>query len=280
MSGLGDAPFQRVTVEYLKKNLSARLDEPFTGLVTLTSLATSLDSVTPGSLFVPGPDERNYNDLHRAVDSGAYAVLLPESDESVFTPRELGIPVLFARDIERRLGNVAAYMEGDPSDSLAIFVAYGQRAQKVAAKLAALLHMLGNPVGLVSQEKSYSLNRGMNLKFPLNAGSLQGIQSVSLEDGAAALVIAADARTLEPFALAGTHADVCSEYENSETFGAVIGQQTHHVKGGMFDSDLARLGSLVPIGDPVWSTAISMALAAGITIESIQQAVKVTEEFS
>ncbi|MCI1983179.1 MAG: UDP-N-acetylmuramyl peptide synthase [Bifidobacteriaceae bacterium] len=296
MSGLGDVPFRRVSLEYLKKNFSARLDEPFVNLVTLTSLATDLDSVSPGSLFIPGPEERDHASLHAAVNSGAYAVLVPEGGERPKTS-DIGIPVLSARDIPQKLGTLASYMEGTPSESLAVFVVFGAAsgAEKVAAKLATLLHMLGNPVGLVSQEKSYSLNRGLNLNFPLNSVQLQRLESLVLEDGAAALVIAADEGTLDSTALVGTQIDVYSRVgenampatvasaiaagETTPEYGAAFDKQTHRVVAGMFDGELARLGTLMPMTDRSSALSISMALAAGITIESIQQAVKVSEEF-
>ncbi|MCI1935085.1 MAG: hypothetical protein LKJ44_05070 [Bifidobacteriaceae bacterium] len=283
MSGLGDVPFRRVTVEYLKKNLAARVDEPYANLVTLTSIATDLEEVGPGALYVPPEEQQNVESLRSAESKGAYAVLLPENDEThTFSVKTLGIPVLFARNIEKSLGTVASYMEGDPSDSLAIFVVFGDEAQQVAAKLATLLHILGNPVGLISQERSYSLNRGMNFKFPLNAAQVQRAQSVILEDGAAALVIAADDDTLASDALVGTRIDVCGSHDEtiSPSYGADFDQETHIVKPGMFDGELARLGTLMPMTDRVSAMSISMALAAGITIESIQQAVEVSEEFS
>lgn len=282
MSGLGDIPFRRVTVEYLKKNLPARVEETFVNLVTLTSIATDLDAVTPGSLFVPDSEHSDEEDLHAAEAKGAYAVLLAEGDTHATSSEDLGIPVLFARDISEKLGKVAAYMEGDPSESLAVFVVFGQFAPRVATNLAMLLHMLGNPVGLISKERSYSLNRGMNLTFPLDAAGLQRAQSVVLEDGAAALVIAADEETLSSRALVGTQIDVCGSQEDpiSPTYGADFGPQTHSVKPGMFDGELARLGSLMPMTDRASAMSISMALAAGITIESIQQAAQVSEEFS
>jgi hypothetical protein len=308
MSGLGDVPFRRVTLDYLKKNLSARLDEPFVGLVTLTSLATDLESVSPGSLYVPLDDERDTASVHEAANRGAYAALLPENSSEHPSTKQMGIPILYARSIAKKLGPLASYMEGDPSESLAIFVVFGKSgtepgsAEAVASKLATLLHMLGNPVGLVSKEKSYSLNRGLNLHFPLNSVQLQHVESLVLEDGAAALVIAADAASLGSMALSGTQIDVYSQTsengdgeedaQDSERtvamdsqgaarfYGATFERQTHRVVGGMFDSDLARLGSLIPMTDRSSVLSISMALAAGITIESIQQAVKVSEEFS
>lgn len=283
MSGLGDVPFRRVTVEYLKKNLAARVDEPYVNLVTLTSIATDLEEVGPGALYVPSEEQQNEESLRAAESKGAYAVLLPENDEArTFSVKTLGIPVLFARNIDKNLGTVASYMEGDPSDSLAIFVVFGDEAQQVAAKLATLLHILGNPVGLISQERSYSLNRGMNFKFPLNAAQIQRAQTVILEDGAAALVIAADDDTLTRNALIGTRIDVCGSHDEtiSPNYGADFDQETHIVKPGMFDGELARLGTLMPMTDRISAMSISMALAAGITIESIQQAVEVSEEFS
>jgi UDP-N-acetylmuramyl tripeptide synthase len=286
MSGLGDIPFRRVTLDYLKKALSARLDEPFVGLVTLTSCATDLSSVSPGSLYVPGPGERNDADLHAAIDKGAYAVALPEGLDTQFSTKQLGIPVLFARSIDGKIGDVAAYMEANPSDSLAVFVAFGDNAESVAAKLATLLHILGNPVGLISHDKSYSLNRGMNLDFPLDSVRLQHLQSVALEDGAAALVIAADSQTLGAHALVGTqidvsaHSDEAQMHDSEQFFGARIDKTTHSVSPGMNAAELARVGSQIPLTDSASAMSFSMALAAGITVESIQQAVKVSEEFS
>lgn len=299
MSGLGDVPIRRVTLDYLKKNLSARTDESFTGLVTFTSCATDLDSVSPASLYVPPASESSIDDLKKAVSKGAYGVLLPESQRSAVSTARLGIPVLFATGIQHKLGNVAAYMEGDPSESLAVFAVFGQGCEKVAAKLATLLHILGNPVGLVSSQKAYSLNRGLDVKFPLNAVQLQHIEAVGLEDGVAALVIAADEQTLDPNALIGTQLDVCadtavagaaaaldSDADDSSqelptpNFGASPLPQTHVVKAGMFHSELGQIADSVHLSDSTSRVSIAMALAAGITASSIEQAVQVSEEFS
>ena len=288
MSGIGDVAVTPVTIEYLKKNYSARIDDSFTGLVTLTSVSAQLSEVTPGCLYVPCHAERASAEgltanLEAAVERGAYAIVLPEALPFRINTSDVGIPVLFAPAMDAHLGELAAYMAGEPSESIAVFVVFGHNAQAASQKVATLLHILGNPVGLISRESSYSLNRAMTLHFPLSAAVVQRTLAVMLEDGVTALAIAADETTLDPHALAGTHIDVSAGLALGLTdlpFGAHYDPETHEVTTGMYSRDLAQVQSTIPLTDEADVTSVSMTLGAGITLDSIRQALSVAEEFS
>ena len=288
MSGIGDVAVTPVTIEYLKKNYSARIDDTFTNLVTLTSVSAQLSDVTPGCLYVPCHSERASAEgltanLEAAVERGAYAVVLPEALPFRINTKDVGVPVLFAPAMDEHLGELAAYMAGEPSESIAVFVVFGEKAQVTAQKVATLLHILGNPVGLISRESSYSLNRAMTFRFPLSAAVVQRTLAVMLEDGVTALAIVADDTAFDLYALAGIHF--------SESSGVALGAttlpsathydpETHEVTTGMYSHDLAQLQSTIPLTDDADRMSVSMILGAGITLDSIRQALSVAEEFS
>lgn len=323
----------RLTVARLEREWGARASSDAQN-VTFTSLPTALDEVSPGSLFVPSVRERTMDVLRRAVLRGAYGIALPadardgiprgESQEGTHGfPQEqdphrpfsarggsgptrltrevpsdgtLGIPVLFADDLEHKLGPIAAYLESDPSQSIAMFVVFGPGSHAICDNLAALLHMLGNPVGTLVAGGSRSVTRALDLDFPLDAVHLQHELAVMSEDGATAAVVAADDATLDPYALCGCSIDVVyGEEYVSELHGAVFGKQTHRALSAVPQVDFvlqggepsqaqeeesgtasgtARLEGI----DDAQRVALAMALAAGITTDAIRQASRVFDE--
>ncbi|MEE1324048.1 MAG: hypothetical protein U0K19_00300 [Bifidobacteriaceae bacterium] len=301
-----EAQNRHLTVDYLRRTFAATTKRPFVGNVTFTSVPTVLRDVTPGSLFAPlDPREQQEPILQRAVLKGAYGILLEE--RKGLDELQVDIPIVQMRDVERNLGLISSYLENDPSLKAAVFICFGPEVSPVAVKLASLLHLLGNPVGFVCADaESYSVNRPLQPNYPLNGPELQQIEAAAVEDGAAALVIAADEKTLAPWALAGTQVDICCgrrvltsaekpravsgepalSAQSCSLFGAVFDSETRIVgNGSAYDvsvgSDIFnQLIDVVPMGEPATRIAISMAVAADITPESIKEAIAVSKEFS
>ena len=74
--------------------------------------------------------------------------------------------------------------------------------------LADFLHMLGNPVGVISSGNSQSLERYLDLDYPLSILDVQRTMAVCAEDGAAAVILALSDETLKDDALQSVSVDV------------------------------------------------------------------------
>ena len=74
--------------------------------------------------------------------------------------------------------------------------------------------MLGNPVGVISSSDSQSLERFLNLEYPLSAIDVQRTMAVCAEDGAAAVILALDEETLREDALQSVSVDVLACDDN------------------------------------------------------------------
>ena len=74
--------------------------------------------------------------------------------------------------------------------------------------LADFLHMLGNPVGVISSGNSQSLERYLDLNYPLSILDVQRTMAVCAEDGAAAVILALSEETLKDDALQSVSVDV------------------------------------------------------------------------
>ena len=86
--------------------------------VTITSIADDIDSVRPGSLFMPSApvDEQQ---LRQAQALGAYGAVVPHALRG--KTEGIQIPVIYAEPTAQQLGRLASEMAGSPSDSLAVF---------------------------------------------------------------------------------------------------------------------------------------------------------------
>lgn len=112
--------------------------------------------------------------------------------------------------------------------------------------LADFLHMLGNPVGVISAGNSQSLERFLDLNYPLSILDVQRTMAVCAEDGAAAVILALSEETLNDDALQSVMVIVlgCDDKGLSEAvivksvarFGCTVGKQTH-IAGRTQESD-------------------------------------------
>lgn len=198
----------RVTLGFAARNYGFEVIPSFAEGVTITSIAHDISHVRPGCLFVPlGHVDRRQ--LEAARDSGAYAALVtPEMRNESAT---LGLPLLVSSFNPVALGKLACDVNGDPSSCVATFAIAGDDDDEIHAnvlRLADFLHMLGNPVGVISDVGSTSLQRELPLQYPLHIADVQHVLSVCAEDGAAAVVIALNSATFSKNAMQSVNIDV------------------------------------------------------------------------
>ena len=206
MPAIGEVRPRRMTIEDLVRRFGVKADAD-ADEVTLTSIARRSGDIRPGCLFVPGRQEQTVQACRAALFNGAYAVLLP-SGGHYREFAQVGLPILTVDDPVAKIGPIAAYLNGDPSRAIAVFVALGPHCDAIAERLGDLLHHLGNPIGLVGADGASSLGRPLDTHGVLNGARLQFLEAVMAEDGVTALVIAASPAALRPHALAGTQIDV------------------------------------------------------------------------
>lgn len=208
MDALDEYSRIRVTLGFAAKRYGFEVVPAFASGVTITSLVDDVRNVRPGSLFVPsGHVDRRQ--LEAARDAGAYAALVPP--EFYSEAADLGMPLLISAENPVALGKLASDINSDPSSCVATFAVAGYDDDEIHANvihLADFLHMLGNPVGIISDAGSSSLQRELNLDYPLGIAEVQHTLSVCAEDGAAAVVIALTPATLRKNALQCVNIDV------------------------------------------------------------------------
>ncbi|MCI1832272.1 MAG: UDP-N-acetylmuramyl peptide synthase [Bifidobacterium sp.] len=293
MSTLNESVARRVTLGYLASHYGFDLQPSFVSAVTITSLANDVDSVRPGSLYIPmgTVDEQR---LAKAQENGAYAALVPTAFRSVVPHPDF--PLLFADPTPQQLGRLASDVAGAPAAALAVFAIAGNddgEIQLNVMRLADVLHMLGNPVGVISAEGSKSLERQLNLTYPLNMLDVQHTLAVCSEDGAAAVVIAMDGKTLKRDSLQEVSVDVLGTDENlmggqAQTmaqasrsyYGFAMDKQEHVTTRTEESNLLASQTSLVydKASERHLSLSIAMVLAAGVRRSNIKGALRVSRE--
>lgn len=303
----------RVTLGFAAKNYGFEVVPAFASEVTVTSIAHDVRQVHPGCLFVPlGHVDRRQ--LEAARDAGAYAALVPPEfrNEAV----DLGIPLLVSSANPVALGKLACDINCDPSSCVATFAVAGDDDDEIHAnvlRLADFLHMLGNPVGVISDAGSSSLQRELSLEYPLNIADVQHTLSVCAEDGAAAVVIALNSATLSKNALQSVNIDVLgaekskvdddSKSTDNATTNATNNATTTATDNISFYSLRQRYGfssrdhsycvtrstesdELAQLADEIGgqnikrhlSLAIAMVLAAGVRRGTIKSALRVSHE--
>lgn len=227
MNAVDEYSRTRVTLGFAAKNYGFEVVPAFAAGVTITSIAHDVRKVRPGCLYVPiGHIDRRQ--LEAARDAGAYAALVTPELRS--EAAELGMPLLVSSVNPVALGKLACDINADPSSCVATFAVAGDDDDDIHAnviRLADFLHMLGNPVGIISDAGSSSLQRELSLQYPLHIADVQHVLSVCVEDGAAAVVIALNSATLSKNALQSVNIDV---------LGA---EQTHRAAEGASSSGYA-----------------------------------------
>ena len=214
MSTVGGSAAHRITLGYLAERYGLSLLPTFASNVTITSLADDLDSITPGALFIATADA-DADLLERSELRGAYAVLLPPTQrEQTSDPQ---FPILFGQPDAAQLGALAADIAGSPSQTLAMFAVCSTDdgvSCDNSIVLRDFLHILGNPVALISSEDSSSLDRELHASYPLGILDVQHFLSLAAEDGASAVVISLDRDSLADGAVNGVGIDVLGVAES------------------------------------------------------------------
>lgn len=215
MNAVDEFSRTRVTLGFAAEQYGFEVIPSFASGVTITSLACDVRSVKPGCLFVPSSrvDKRQ---LEAARDAGAYAAMVPPEFRS--EAMSIGIPLLVSSNNPITLGKLACDVNCDPSSFIATFAVAGDSDDEIYAnviRLADFLHMLGNPVGIISAAGSSSLQRELDLEYPMGIIDIQHNLSVCVEDGAAAVVIALNSATLSKDALQSVNVDVLGVESNN-----------------------------------------------------------------
>ncbi|ETY72266.1 hypothetical protein [Bifidobacterium moukalabense] len=292
MSAVSESMNRRMTLGHLASQYGFDLDPSFASEVTVTSLADDTDSIRPGALYIPGADV-DARQLVQAQRLGAYGAIVPHALRGEL--RDLQIPLIYAEPTPRQLGKLACDIAGAPSDALAVFAIVGNDRESVeydVKDLADFLHMLGNPVGVISAGNSQSLERFLDLRYPLSILDVQRTLAVCAEDGAAAVILALDERTLREQALQSVSVDVLgiddADVDGEQLsrkvagFGGVIGKQTR-VATRTQESDLLATQAAMAyeqVDGRALSLSIAMVLAAGVRKANIKSALRVSRDLN
>lgn len=231
--------------------------------------------------------------LRQVQALGAYGAVVPHALRG--KTDGVQIPLIYAEPTAQQLGKLASEMAGSPSDSLAVFAVAGSNTQTVeqgVRDLADFLHMLGNPVGVISAGNSQSLERFLDLNYPLSILDVQRTMAVCAEDGAAAVILALSEETLNDDALQSVSVDVlgCDDNGLGEAeivksvarFGCTVGKRTH-IAVRTQESDVLASQAAVAYGQTnssALSLSISMVLAAGVRKANIKSALRVSRDLN
>lgn len=271
MSAVDEYSRIRVTLGFAAKNYGFEVVPAFASEVTITSIAHDVRNVRPGGLFVPiGHIDRRQ--LEAARDAGAYAALV--SPEFRGEAADLGLPLLVSSANPVALGKLACDINADPSSCLATFAIAGDDDDEIHAnvlRLADFLHMLGNPVGVISDAGSTSLQRELSLQYPLNIADVQHALSVCAEDGAAAVVIALNSATLAKNALQSVSIDVLGveQTQNESNSGAESDSKSNSESED--ETEFKDAASNVKISAKISSSPLYPAYATGMSFYALRQ---------
>ncbi len=290
MSAVNESMNRRMTLGKLASRYGFDLDPAFSTEVTITSIADDVDSIRPGALFMPSGDV-DVRQLEQAQRLGAYGAVVPHALRGAL--EDIQIPLIYAEPTPQQLGKLASDMAGSPSDSLAVFAIVGENKMAVERNvhdLADFLHMLGNPVGVVSASDSQSLERFLNLNYPLSVLDVQRTMAVCAEDGAAAVILALDEHTLNPDALQSVSIDVLGSTDSGRSdvriaksvarYGCVVGKQTRIARRTQESDQLAEQAAQAygREDSSALSLSIAMVLAAGVRKSNIKSALRVSHD--
>lgn len=215
MNAVDEFSRTRVTLGFAAQQYGFEVIPSFASGITITSLACDVRNVKPGCLFIPA-NRVDKRQLEAARDAGAYAAMV--TPEFRFEAMSVGIPLLVSSNNPVTLGKLSCDVNNDPSSFIATFAVAGDDDDEVYAnviRLADFLHMLGNPIGVISAAGSNSLQRELDLEYPLGIVDIQHNLSVCVEDGAAAVVIALNSATLKKDALQSVNIDVLGVESNN-----------------------------------------------------------------
>ena len=206
------------TLEDLMHQFKVTSTFPYGRDITITSLTDDTAAASPGCLYLGHGDGDIPAEIRNAQAQGAYCILFPSSVSKVISQKELQsaatVPVLFGDLNQFDLGRLAYMLAGQPTDTLATFGVVGSQATYASDSLAQLLHLLGNPIGVIDSRRSFSLERELTCTYPLNPIDTEMILSQMLEDGANTVVLTINDRTFKRGALSQVGLDVCGRTQS------------------------------------------------------------------
>lgn len=291
MSSVSATGVSHMTLGTLASRYGFELATPHARAVTITSLADAVEDVVPGSLFIAhgtiGPEK-----LQQISAKGAYAVMVPSSARA--TALQGDIAVVVGEPNGQVVGALAASLVGSPAMQMAIFAFQGENRAHYVDALADFLHILGNPVAVLSAHNTQTMDHMLNVNFPLSALDVQRILSVCVEDGAAAVICALDEQTFKPDALQSVSIDVVGVQGESnviatdqitqsfERLGAILSEQGQIVTRNADSDQIAQQANedneISELDLQAQSLAIAMTIAAGVKKSSIKNALRVSRE--
>ena len=206
------------TLEDLMHQFKVTSTFPYGRDITITSLTDDTVAASPGGLYLGHGDGDIPAEIRNAQAQGAYCILFPSSVSKVISQKELQsaatVPVLFGDLNQFDLGRLAHMLAGRPTDTLATFGVVGSQATYASDSLAQLLHLLGNPIGVIDSRRSFSLERELTCTYPLNPIDTEMILSQMLEDGVNTVVLTINDRTFKRGALSQVGLDVCGRTQS------------------------------------------------------------------
>ena len=270
MSAVSESIAQRVTLGMLVERYGFEVDPPFATNVTITSLSDAVDTVIPGSLFICTHEQEP--DVLHAAQAGAYAALLPRASKGQIANAD--IPLLYGDFDDRVLGDLASGLAGGPSNAMAVFAVTGADEQAVDAgvsQLSEFLHMLGNPVAVITASGSTSMTRTMNLNYPLGILDMQrALAEHALESVNVDVLGTEDVNASASLNELKTRYAFVAEHDMSMTSSTPESDEMAADSPAMYDR--VRLGHM--------SLAIAMVLAAGVRKNNIRSALHVANNLN
>ncbi|MGH3469345.1 MAG: Mur ligase family protein, partial [Thermocrispum sp.] len=155
--------------------------------VTVTGTTLRAHEVRPGDLFaaLPGSRAHGADFADQALAAGAVAVLTDEVGAARPKIRDAGVPVLLHTDPRGVLGDVAAWIYGEPSLGLAVLGITGTAGKTTTAYLVdAGLRAAGRTTGLGGTVESRVAGDVLKSAFTTpEAPDLQALFAVMVEQG-------------------------------------------------------------------------------------------------
>lgn len=172
----------------------------------ITGITHNTKSVEPGDLFVALNGEKNHGAqfVAEAKANGAVAVLTDYQGEKLITDKDLAIVSI--ENPRHKLGEISAFVFGNPSDSLKVFGITGTNGKTTSAWLMrAGLEKCGIPTSLLGTA-GISI-AGVNLpsaRTTPEAPELQALLALALEKGSKAVSMEVSSHALDLERVNGT----------------------------------------------------------------------------
>jgi len=239
----------------VKMTSPAELD-PFAGRggpAMVTGVTHDSRRVRPGDLYaaLPGSRQHGARFCREAAAAGAVAVLTDAGGRDAATA--CALPVFVVSDVRARVGEVAAWVYGLPSERLLLIGVTGTSGKTTTSYLLESgLRMAGHLTGLVGgvETRAGSLTAPSELTTP-EATDLQALFAVMVEQGVTAAAMEVSSHALALGRTAGTAYDVAIFTNLSQDhldFHASL-DDYFAAKAALFTPRYARAG-VVNIDDP------------------------------